>query len=296
MVHLATQWAQTGLVVIDRLWLSELVYGTVYRGGPSYDVAARCLDRVLQRFGAITVLCVPDDTERQARHHAELKTVRHEAFDKIEGVIELYRDLASYEPAAKRPAGLPYLRQLVHAQYVDRPDVVLYDFHEIMDGETSLENEAAKILRQLQEYRARRPLGASDVARYNLAGHPGFATHVLVGDSLSPRVQRHPRWPQWPWCWSEELSSATWLNRALHALGTPESSLVFTNAQEPDGWLEQLANLQTLRFIALGHMANQKLSSLGIEVHHTMAHPQWWRRFQASHPDEFQQELREALT
>jgi hypothetical protein len=74
----ALRWAvresASRLVVLDRLWLSEQVYGQVFRGGPAYDLGARCLDRVLLRYGAVTVLCVPSgDVRRRPTHRDPLR-------------------------------------------------------------------------------------------------------------------------------------------------------------------------------------------------------------------------------
>ena len=52
MLRRAVALSERHLVVLDRHWLSEQVYGRVF-GSPAYDLGARCLDRVLRRYGAL---------------------------------------------------------------------------------------------------------------------------------------------------------------------------------------------------------------------------------------------------
>src|ERR1041385_7985183 len=92
-LRLAVRRSRDQLVVLDRLWLSELVYGSVFRGGPAYDVGARCLDRVLRRFGAVTVLCAPRDLEAQEKRWRDGRAAgKHEHFDRVKEVITLCAD------------------------------------------------------------------------------------------------------------------------------------------------------------------------------------------------------------
>src|SRR5258708_10796608 len=63
--------ARGELVVLDRHWISEFVYGSIFRGGPAYDGArAAHFDQLILQHG-IYILCVPSDPQGQlAPFHA----------------------------------------------------------------------------------------------------------------------------------------------------------------------------------------------------------------------------------
>lgn len=272
----ALRLADARLVVLDRLWLSELAYGEAYRDGPAYDLGARHLDRVLRRAAALTVLCVPADQERQARDWAlGRSTGKPEHFHEVQEVIALYADLARGQLA--KP-GSGYLAQLTRfGDFTRRDDVVVYDRYA---HEGRADRFAERAVRYLQLLRSTAPPSGLVSARYNLVGRvdPRAAKRVLlVGDAISPAWD--PRWPRWPFVDRDaRLSSATWLNRALHSLGWSETSFAVTNANEPDDHLPEL--LRGGRFtsvVALGARARQRVG--GLADAREVPHPQWHRRF-----------------
>ena len=115
------------LVVIDRLFISEQVYGQVFRGGPAYDPEP--LDEMLTKASALTVLCVRADQLRHLRHFDELKTLRRESFDDIARVVRLYADLSRGDLTK---TGYTWLdREIRYGQYAQRPDVMLYDMDQM---------------------------------------------------------------------------------------------------------------------------------------------------------------------
>lgn len=126
------------LMIIDRLWLSEQVYGHAYRDGPAYDYGARFLDRCLTAAGAVTVLCVPSDFERQKAIHAERAAAGNEAFADAFPAMELYHRLCFghengvTKSSAKTPRSGTYLDELIRTYnplcYTDRETVLPYDW------------------------------------------------------------------------------------------------------------------------------------------------------------------------
>ena len=78
-------------VFIDRLHLSEKMYGMVFRNGPSYDVDA--FDKMTtSRVSTLKkILCIVDKETVLAKH-AERKD--KEMFDDISKVYDLYADIA----------------------------------------------------------------------------------------------------------------------------------------------------------------------------------------------------------
>lgn len=83
-----------GLVVVDRHWVSEYVYGPVFRGFVGYDdgVAAR-FDRVTRAIG-VYVLCVPSDAAKHERRFQRERPDKRDMFDSMVVISEAYRRLA----------------------------------------------------------------------------------------------------------------------------------------------------------------------------------------------------------
>lgn len=286
MTRLALRWADTGLVVIDRLWLSELIYGSVFRGGPAYDLGARCLDRVLLRAGAVTVLCAPRDQERQLARHAERATRGEERFADVRRVVATYADLRDGNLAHP---GDGYLDQLIrYGDFLQRHDVLVYDVDSMG---ANLPLFCARLVSALRVVRGAQVPAGLDSRRYNLTGHARVARWLLVGDSVRPDI----RTTRWPFCHHDGLSAATWLNRSLHALGVAEHHLLITNACEVgDDQLPDLLDL-LLPVVCLGAKAEARVRSLGVKPAAVIGHPQWYRRFRHHHPEEYVELLRGAL-
>ncbi len=289
-LRLAIRHARDRLVVLDRHFLSELVYGSVFRGGPAYDVGARCLDRILRRYGAVTVLCAPRDLEAQERRWRDgRETGKHEHFPRVRDVIARYADLR--DGNVGHP-GDGYLDQLIRfGDFTERDDVLVYDLDRHPTPQ-SLRTFAGRIAKRLHALCVESFHDGGD----NLVGRPdanrsGF---LLVGESLSPTIVG--RLPRWPWCDRDDhLSAATWLNRALHSIAAREDRLVFTNAVDPDDRLPALLDRLNVRPIALGRTAAQRIQELrygSIEL----PHPQYHRRFYyGDGPEGYGKMLREAM-
>ena len=87
--RLAVKMKEKGkLVIIDRHWPSEQCYSYIYRDGPSYD--AYNIWRYLHREGAIYVWCIPDDIKKVKENHNINKKIRHEEYNDIDKVIDMY--------------------------------------------------------------------------------------------------------------------------------------------------------------------------------------------------------------
>lgn len=83
--------SQERWVFIDRLHLSETIYGTVFRNGPSYDVEA--FDKMItNKIPTLKkILCIVDK-ETALSKHAERKD--KEMFDDISRVWDMYYDVS----------------------------------------------------------------------------------------------------------------------------------------------------------------------------------------------------------
>lgn len=280
-LRMAVRYSQDGLVVMDRHWISELVYASVFRGGPAYDVGARCFDRVLRRHGALIVLCSPSDQLRQERRWADGRAAgKHEHFSRVREVIQLYADLRHGNVG--HPGDL-YLDQLIRFQdFTARDDVMVYDLdeNEGARGVIGFSRRAIARLEFLQKASLPR-------VGHNLVGRTdedASRSVLFVGEAPSPATKNWPsRWPVWPWFdHDHHASAATWLNRAIHHLALREDRLLFTNAEGDYDYLPMLLSLSeespSDRVIALGERAHARVRALGGRCR-VIPHPGWHRRF-----------------
>jgi len=84
--------SQERWVFIDRLHLSEKIYATIFRDGPSYDVDA--FDQMItNRIPTLKKILCMVDKETSLSKHAERKD--KEMFDDISKVWDMYADVAS---------------------------------------------------------------------------------------------------------------------------------------------------------------------------------------------------------
>ena len=80
------------VVIVDRHWISECVYGSEYRKGCSYAPAENQFYKKINDLGGQYVLCIPDK-ETQVLRHKERKASDGEMFSDINGVIDRYSAL-----------------------------------------------------------------------------------------------------------------------------------------------------------------------------------------------------------
>lgn len=84
--------AKGNRVVIDRAWISEQVYGNIFRGECT-DPSGECA-KVFHRLVTATVMCVRGDTHRHLQHFNQMATQRHEhAIGKAREIIRAYHEL-----------------------------------------------------------------------------------------------------------------------------------------------------------------------------------------------------------
>lgn len=88
----AQRRTEGGTTIIDRLWISEMIYGPIMRDinrDPDGIVARLC-----HMHGVITVMCVRSDLDKHLAHFRQIEKERNEyAKDRIEAVIKAYRDV-----------------------------------------------------------------------------------------------------------------------------------------------------------------------------------------------------------
>jgi hypothetical protein len=87
-----TQMDQYLITILDRHWISECVYGSVYRQGCSYGSHSVDFHNQIMQTGGKYILCIPEKNT-QIQRHKELSKTRSEMFADITGVVNAYWDL-----------------------------------------------------------------------------------------------------------------------------------------------------------------------------------------------------------
>lgn len=90
-------------VVIDRWAVSEFVYGTVFRDGPSYDTSAL----IESQFNK-DVVWIYCDNEDAIKNHKSNSKKRKEMFDDMTHVVEEYDDYITF--TQNNWLGIPWIR------------------------------------------------------------------------------------------------------------------------------------------------------------------------------------------
>jgi hypothetical protein len=76
--------------IIDRLWLSESVYGEIYRSGSKFPYHGRIIEQFINSIGGFTIICLVKDKLEHKLRFEKLKKERFEMYEDIEKVVDLY--------------------------------------------------------------------------------------------------------------------------------------------------------------------------------------------------------------
>lgn len=276
------------LVVLDRHWPSEQVYASVFRAGGKTPKAGRFMDRILRRFHALYINCLPLDQERHLDLYSKNIDPNHDykidAFKKVvEGYHDMWFGLSSYEdtfgdisPLHQDSYG--FFLAKTGGQHFNRSDCWHYDL--FRDTPEDLVSQAQGYLadKQCSEW-------TLDPDLRNLAGTPSGAKSVLVGDrvnTIKVRNRRHEPWPFYDYA-----ASSLFLTEALDSGGVREEDICIINGlheiRHESGALRFLRETYpSIKPVALGGQATlscvQAGYSLAFDVK-TIHHPSYAKRF-----------------
>jgi len=238
-------------LIMDRSWLSEQVYGPVFRNANRVSrLAQRHLERIAMRHGAVVVLCLPPwEAVRQKwaeRKGLDPKAEMLENEDQLRAVWDGYNNLQTELP------------------------VIRYDYTQHASGSlwsSRLMGEVNRIGSRCHEWTAK-TVG-------NL-----HSKVILVGDKPS-ELTDYDSLTQWPFCSFSNQGSSLWLTKQLENAGIPESDLMWVNQSSGLSWIERVYNRPV---IALGSEAALRLTQLRSirTVVHEVPHPQHHKRFRSS--------------
>ena len=272
------------LVIADRYFMSEAIYGHIYRQGSEYPYAARHFDRLLYRYGALRVVCAPP-VEYVVQTHATLKSQRAEMYsDGMQSIAQMYYDLwhgCDGNNLALSPMG-DYVHQLIWKGGVQ--DKIGWRHYDVTADGQNMVHYCEDLLAELEDLRAT----YVDIGLNNyLTGRPHSRSVLLVGDASSREEDQIP--------FLSNEGSSVYLAKTLQRLEADESQICMVNVNDHGG-LDTVAKIGQMcgRTIVLGKNAQRSMERYLLKYDAVVRHPQHARRF--THNDQsYANDLREAF-
>lgn len=251
---------ENGPALYDRFYPSQVVYPRVFnREGLSPEQHWAVEGWSLAKGGAV-VLCLPP-----------LEVI-------WENVRKTTHEVADNDTVVERSAQIRD-EFLGYAERANLP-VMLYDY-------TSGHEQA------MIDWMKQHLLAARSVDGGTGIGNPS-ANLILVADQRRPDVSL---WADLPFASAVKMSSGVYLRQALENAQISIRDVYITNSYEPHREitlmeeLEQVGERDLWDVVALGNLASERLTQLGVE-HRKVPHPQHWRRFHFSQLEEYGKEIR----
>lgn len=277
-LYIKEAFLENKLVIADRHFLSEAIYGTVYRDGSEYPYAARHFDRLMHRFRCLRVICAPP-VEHVVETHARLKGERHEEYDdKMDEVAHRYLDLwngAVFNEDDKKInyyySDDDYISQLTYRGGVN--DKIGWYHYDVTEHGKDMDLYARFLLHELETEQNLIDGHLLDPETWCFTGYPQLASALLVGDRLSaPNPLGVPFYAN--------HACSEYLAKTLQHVVVDESRLVIANINDESG-ARTVAALQERcgRTIVMGREAEREMLRLGMTFDARIRHPQHPRRF-----------------
>lgn len=276
------------VVIADRHFMSEGIYGDVYRTGSEYPFASRHVDRALHRFRALRVICAPESWY-VTKKLEEMKKVRHEEFhDKMDEVCNRYRALWFGAPDKGMPLqpDRDYLQQLTDEGGVS--ERLGWYHYDVQQHGHDLKAFSSLLLQELADEVALVPEEMLDPHDWRFTGFPAEDSVLFVADRIN--AENPLNLP-----FFANSASSLFLAKAFHKLHLDESKVVIANIHDKGG-LDTVRGLQQMcgRTIVMGRDAERTMRTYGIAFDAAVRHPQHaarFNRFDQSYVNELEQAL-----
>ena len=291
-LHHAISKCEKELVIIDRLWMSEVIYSTVYRGKSQWPHMGRMMDRVIRKHAGMYVMCFAESMKFHNDMFMKLKTERVEMYNDTADVWALYYTLY-HGGLTQSEYGIDYFEDLAQGPGMKaRGDVWKYSIdNEGRDMDGYIDRlMTCLVLRKGEQYK-----DALVGGYHNVLGYAPEAKYLFVGDKLSPARYNHVAWPFYAY-----KNSSLFLCEQLSIMGFDETEACWTNINEPDGAdvVEIMTSYYKLDVIYFGREAllglrDYNFSARPFRIEGT-SHPAWHKRFKAKE-DGLAEEIKEAI-
>lgn len=249
----------TDIIVMDRSWLAEPIYGAVMRGGADRIAAweRRMLERVAYAAGAVVVLCLPELETCERAWKGRLEKEYPQKREQLVDLHGLYKSLSGFN--------WPF-------------DLIVYDYEK---------DNASLTIDKVMEKLAER----SDRKDPTIGAPPSDRPVLLIGDSPGTSGRSRIDLPFVSLATTTTRGGCSpWLAEQLEAWGVPESDLAWVNQCDLHPYeFDDLGAYA--KIVALGGAAASWCERFDVPADVTY-HPQYWKRFH--HHDEYP--LKEMLT
>lgn len=248
-------------IALDRSWLSEPIYGHVYRNGVDRIGVGqrRMLERLAISTQSVAIIMLPP------REVAVKNFITRRDDEYLDTVVQLNDVYDGYVNLVKNGGiGIPYLK---------------YDW---------TTESAASVLEHAMTIRSPENKGPGSGA-----WRPGLVT-LIVGDRYGPTINERSckvnlplAAPQLPFAPFNNTGCSAWFATQLERLHIPERELYWVNAYGGDGKPtdpEFIERLNPKRIIALGGVAGRWLQQSGIHDYKPVNHPAYQKRFHHHEP------------
>ena len=287
IAYIQEAFDQDTVVIADRHFMSEGIYGDVYRKGSEYPIAMRHIDRLLHRFRALRVICAPP-VEHVKETFERLKGEREEMYnDSMDKIATRYLHLWSAHPNPTSLPGKDYLQQL--AFNGGTYDTAGWYHYDVTTHGKDLREYSSFLLHELDEEQDLLPEDLLDIHKWNFTGFPHEHAVLLVGDKMSSKNALNI-----PFLSNE--ASSLFLARTLQTICADESKIVMANVNDLGG-TSTVRGLSELcgRVIVLGREAERTMRQYGLPYHACVRHPQHASRFN-HHDSSYAWELYDAMS
>lgn len=244
--------AENRTVIMDRSWISEPIYGKVYRNAESRlkTWQVRMLERVALGYNGVVVKCLPPGGACLSNYAAR-KGV--EMLDNEDQLAQVYMEYAAMQ-STLAVLDFDYTQQHCYGQLLND----LGRCHDLNKGP-----------------------GIGMFSPWSV---------VLLGDTVNPNEAVKGFDRDLPFVTIGASGCSYWLTEQLEEFGIREDQLYWANVTRSDGaplsyhWL---LDLKPKAVIAMGHRAARWCNSFGIDFESTN-HPQFIKRFLSSKPERTQ--------
>ena len=259
VLYRAARLSTTQLVVIDRLWLSEICYANAYRGGSQWPLMWRMMERVIHKICGIHVVCLPVNPREYLEHYARLKETRNELFsDTLPVYLEYYHQYQRMKT---------WSHVLRYDMFSDNVDVTIGKIRNLLIDRVSKQDPF--IL---------------NPANMNVLGHIDSAEFIIVGDITNPHKSKKTWWPFYDYA-----GSSLHLAQIFDQLGFDESKFLWANARGTPETARYLLARYELKSICLGDIAYRHVCKNAGDYFrhgkpHWLRHPAYEMRFFRDRP------------
>jgi hypothetical protein len=283
-LHHAIELSEKQLVVIDRLWMSELVYSAAFHGGSKFPHMGRLIHRIVQKHAGVYVMCLDADINTNRKRFSKMQASRQEMYT-TNDVVHMHfndmyhgiKDCGLDEMDREYTQGRDYMSDIVMTGGLKSwPMVVRYDLE--TDGQ-DMPKFCEHVIQRVIKRRADQFVYALDAHNHNFSGYAYDAKYLMIGDRLSTEKYRKIGWP-----FHFYGNCSLFLAEAMSRAGLKENDFCWVNINEKLG--DEIVVLMTkeildLNPIVMGKEAQERYCSIGwtLPQHKWISHPQWYRRF-----------------